>query len=254
MKKILSLKEVSKKVIELKKRGKKISLSHGVFDLLHPGHIFHFDQAKKNADVLIISVTSDSNVMKGSGKPYFNEKIRTYTLASLETVDYVVISNQKSAVSVINKIKPNFYYKGSDYKKLNLDITGKIELEKKAVIKNGGKIIFTTGQVFSSSKIINKEFFFNEEQIGFLTKLKKKYSSQKILDYIDSLVVSNPLVIGETIIDEYVFCKAIGKAGKEPYMVMQEKKSEKYLGGVLSIAQNISALNISAVVSQYQLR
>jgi rfaE bifunctional protein kinase chain/domain/rfaE bifunctional protein nucleotidyltransferase chain/domain len=242
MKKIISLKEVSKKIIELKKSGKKISLSHGVFDLLHPGHIFHFEQAKKNADVLIISVTSDSNVMKGPGKPYFNEKIRTYTLASLESVDYVVISNQKSAVSVINKIKPNFYYKGSDYKKLNLDITGKIELEKKAVIKNGGKIIFTTGQVFSSSKIINKEFFFNEEQISFLTKLKKKYSSQKILDYIDSLVVSTPLVIGETIIDEYVFCKAIGKAGKEPYMVMQEKKSEKYLGGVLSIAQNLSAL------------
>ena len=60
---------------------------------------------------------------------------------------------------------------------------------------------------------------------------------------IDRLQLNKPLVVGDTIIDEYIFCKAIGKSGKEPYMVMQEKKSEEYLGGVLSIAQNLSAFS-----------
>ena len=73
---------------------------------------------------------------------------------------------------MIKKIKPHFYVKGSDYKNSSDDITGKINLEKKKS-KNGGKIIYTTGQVFSSSKLINKEFFYNEEQINFIKKLKR---------------------------------------------------------------------------------
>ena len=181
--------------------------------------------------------------MKGPGKPYFNEKHRLYALASLEVVDYVVISNEKSAVNVIKKLKPNIYVKGNDYKNSEDDITGKIFDEKKEVKKYGGQILFTSGPVFSSSKIINKEFFYNKEQNDFIKKLKKKYNINTILDYINKLQEISPMVLGETIIDEYVFCRAIGKSGKESYMVMQEKNSEKYLGGVLSIGQNLSAIS-----------
>ena len=242
MNKIITLDNLIKKIRELKKKNKKISLSHGVFDLLHPGHIYHFEQAKNKADILIVSITADKYVLKGPGKPYFNEKVRAHSLSSLEIIDYVVVSYDKSSVSIINKIKPHFYFKGSDYKNSNSDVTGKIELEKKAVKKNGGKVVFTHGQVFSSSKIINKEFFYNKEQNEFLKNIKQKYTNQNIMSYVDSLSTIIPMVLGESIIDEYVFCKAIGKAGKEPYMVLQEKKSEEYLGGVLSIAQNLSAL------------
>ncbi len=242
MKKIYSLIDLAKKISKLRKIGKHISLSHGVFDLLHPGHIHHFDQAKNKADFLVVSITNDKNVLKGPGKPYFNEKLRLKALSSLEQIDFLVLSDEKSAVKVINNIKPNYYFKGSDYKSSKLDVTGKIDLEIAAVKKNGGKVIFTTGQVFSSSKIINKEFFYNEEQNKFIQNLKKKYSASTITGYVDKLLSSKPLVLGESIIDEYIFCKAIGKSGKEPYMVLQEKKSEKYLGGVLSISQNLSAL------------
>ncbi|PDH19064.1 MAG: transposase [Pelagibacterales bacterium MED-G41] len=242
-KKISSLEKISKIVSSLKIKGKKISLCHGVFDLLHPGHIYHFEQAKKKSDILVVSITSDKKVLKGPGRPYFNQKNRAHSLASIEQIDFVIISDDKSAVNVIKKIKPHFYVKGSDYKNSNDDITGKIDLEKKEVQKNGGKIVYTTGQVFSSSKIINKEFFYNDEQINFIKKLKKKYSTQTILSSVDKVAKNVPFILGETIIDEYIFCKAIGKSGKESYMVLQEKKSEKYLGGVLSIAQNLSALS-----------
>ncbi len=242
-KKIYSLKKISNIILNLKKNNKKISLCHGVFDLLHPGHIYHFEQAKKNVDILIVSITADKKVLKGPGKPYFNEKHRLNTLASLEFVDYVVTSNDQSAVNIIKKIKPHFYVKGAEYKNLKDDMTGKIYLEKKEVEKYGGKIQFTYGPTFSSSSIINREFFYNKEQNLFLKKLKAKYSLQTILNFVDKLEKNVPLVLGDTIIDEYVFCKVVGKSGKESYMVLQEKKSEKYLGGVLSIAQNLCAFS-----------
>lgn len=91
-------------------------------------------------------------------------------MSSLEIIDYVVLSNQQSAVNVIKKIKPHFYVKGSDYKRSKDDITKKIDLEKNEVKKHGGKILFTQGQTFSSSKIINNEFFYNQEQREFLKK------------------------------------------------------------------------------------
>ena len=242
MKKILSIDKLASELKKQKKKGKIIALSHGVFDLLHPGHIFHFEQAKTKSDILVASITADKYVLKGPGKPFFNEQLRAHSLASLEMIDFVIITNEKSAVSTIKKIKPNYYFKGSDYKKSKLDITKKIDLEKKIVTENGGKVIFTDGKVFSSSKIINKQFFYNKEQNDFLRNIKNEYTNQQILDFIDALNKKTPMVLGESIVDEYVFCKAIGKAGKEPYMVLQEKKSEKYLGGVLSIAQNLSAL------------
>ena len=77
MKKIISIDRLADKIKELKKKNKKISLSHGVFDLLHPGHIFHFEQAKNKADVLVVSITADKYVLKGPGKPYFDEKLRS---------------------------------------------------------------------------------------------------------------------------------------------------------------------------------
>ena len=64
------------------------------------------------------------------------------SLASLEVIDFVVISKDRSAVNVIQHIKPNFYFKGTDYKNLKDDVTGKINLEKKEVEKFGGQLCY----------------------------------------------------------------------------------------------------------------
>ena len=157
--KIFRLKKLSKIIGQLKKEKKKIAHCHGVFDLLHPGHIQHFEKAKKNSDILVVSITADEKVVKGPGRPYFNEKLRMHALSSLQIVDYVVASNDKSAVNIIRNIKPDYYVKGSDYKNFKNDTTGKIKLETREVKKHRGKVIFTDGITFSSSSIINKEFF-----------------------------------------------------------------------------------------------
>ena len=151
--------------LNIKKKNLKIVQCHGVFDLLHIGHIRHFNKAKSYGDILVVSITSDKFVKKGYNRPYFNEKLRSEALAALDCVDFVVISNSASAVKAINKIKPKIFCKGQDYKKLNKDITGKIYKEKKAIEKIGGKIVFTNDLTFSSSTLINNSFeIFDNDQ------------------------------------------------------------------------------------------
>ena len=99
-KKIIPSMEAEKLVSDLKKKEKKIGLCHGGFDLLHPGHIKHFESAKSLCDVLFVSVTSDKFVSerKGSGRPIFNDTLRAFSIASLEFVDYVFISNFRPCI------------------------------------------------------------------------------------------------------------------------------------------------------------
>ena len=208
---------------------------------MHIGHIKHFDEAKKNCDILIVSITQDKFVAKGPGRPAFNDQQRMEALASLEFVDYVVLSNNSSSIEVINKIKPNIYFKGPDYKNAKLDITGKILLENKAVIKNKGKIFITKSRKYSSSLLLNSfTEIQTQEQKNLKKKILQKFNFEKIKKIINDFRYVNPLVIGELIIDQYFFCEALGKSGKEPILVLRDKYNESYLGGAAAICRHIS--------------
>ena len=142
-KKIFNLEELKKKISVEKKKGKKIVLCHGVFDLLHVGHIKHFKSAKKSGDFLLVSITSDQFVNKGPGRPVFNHNLRSEAISSLECVDAVFINNFQTPVNLIKLIKPNIYFKGPDYKDYKNDISGQIQKETAAIRKVGGKRFFT---------------------------------------------------------------------------------------------------------------
>ena len=241
MKKIFSIDLLAKTISKLKKNGKKIVLCHGVFDLLHIGHIKHFKEAKNLGDILIVTLTSDRFVNKGPKRPAFNEKLRLEAIAALESVDYVALNTSSTAISPIQKLKPNIYCKGPDYKNNNNDLTGQIKNEVNAIKKIGGRIIYTDDITFSSSKLLNKYGnIYTEQQKTTLNKIKKKYSFSKIKALIDNFKKIKVLVIGEIIIDQYVFCEALGKSGKEPMLVLRDIKMEEYLGGSAAIARHLS--------------
>ena len=109
--KIFTIKEFEKNIIEIRRKNKKIVLCHGVFDLLHIGHLNHFNFAKQNGDILIVSITQDKFINKGFGRPVFNQNIRAEMLSSISIIDYIIINNEASAEDVIHTIKPNFYCK-----------------------------------------------------------------------------------------------------------------------------------------------
>lgn len=102
----------------LKKAGKKIVFTNGCFDLLHPGHIKIFVEAKRKGDVLVVGVNSDESVrkIKGKGRPILNEKARVTNVSAIEYVDFVVIFNEPTPYNLIKCLKPNYIVKGEDWK------------------------------------------------------------------------------------------------------------------------------------------
>jgi len=244
-KKIVNLKGL----INLRKKNKKkkIVLVHGVFDIIHKGHLEYFKEAKKYGDILVASVTDDQYVNKGFNRPYYSSINRIRFLSELEVIDYVVLSKNKSAVEIIKSLRPNFYVKGPDYLLKKNDKAGNLDIEKKMVIKNGGKIAFSSGLLMSSTKIINENFnefnviqkFLKQNNKNFLDKNKmikefelceNKIKKQKIL------------IIGEIILDNYLYSSPLGTPSKENILSVNYIKKVEYLGGSIPILNNFSEL------------
>jgi len=239
--KILSLEKLSKKVQKAKGTKKRVIHCHGVFDLLHIGHIKHFDEARSLGDLLVVTITPDHYVNKGPNRPAFTTQLRLEALAALESIDFVAVNEWPSAVKTIKKIKPDIYFKGPDYKDNNEDVTGKIKEESAAVELIGGKIKYSTDISFSSSSILNKySDLYSDEQKAFISSIRNEIGSNDVKEIVDRLQDLKVLVIGETIIDQYVFCEALGKSGKEPVLVLRDISTEEYLGGSAAIANHLS--------------
>ncbi len=237
--KIMSLDTLAGITHDLKKRGKKVVLCHGVFDLLHPGHILHFEAAKKQGDVLVVTLTKDQFVNKGPGRPVYNQRLRAESIASLGCVDYVALNEGPIAVDLIKKIKPDVYAKGADYENPQDDITGKIKDEQEAVRSVGGRIHFTHEVTFSSTEIINRHYMIYPDQAQeFLEKFRKKYSVQTVVDTLKKLNSLKVLVIGDTIIDEYHYCSPMGKSPKESIVASKFLRAEAFAGGILACANH----------------
>ncbi len=239
MDKLIEIKVLKKKI---RKQNKKIVLCHGVFDLLHTGHIDHFNEAKKlsKADILVVSITKDEFVNKGINRPINKLLERVKILSSLSIIDYIIVNKEVAAIQLLRNLKPNYYCKGPDYKNLRDDITKNILLEKQTVEKYGGKIIFTTSPTKSSSNLINTHLSnFNKSQKIFIENLKKN-KNLKIKDTFEKFKDLKVLIIGEIIIDEYIFCEALGKSGKESVLTFRNLKKERYFGGSLAVAKHLS--------------
>lgn len=239
--KIKTLQEISLLLDEDRKNGVKIVQCHGVFDLLHPGHIRHFKAAKAQGDKLVVTVTPDRFVNKGPGRPAFTESLRLESLAALQDIDYVVLNDSPDAVSVIKKIKPAVYVKGSEYSDHGSDVTGKISEETKAVQSVGGDVHYTNDIVFSSSSLLNQYFDqMPQEVVRYIQMLKQQYSLEDLLEKINSLSDLKVLVVGDAIIDEYQFVESLGQSGKGQHMVVKSLQKEVFLGGSLIVANHIA--------------
>jgi rfaE bifunctional protein nucleotidyltransferase chain/domain len=230
-------------LIDLKKnlKNKKFTLVHGVFDIIHVGHKRHLDVASTLSDYLVVSITSDKYVKKGPGRPVFKDVQRAEMISSFSNVDYVYINHDETPIKLINQIKPNVYCKGQDYKNSEDDITGNIKKEINAIKKNGGKVHFTSEIQYSSSKIINQHL--NNSKV--LKELKNKNTNlskfkQQIEYYLHKAKSLKVAVIGELILDEYLYSINLRQPSKENIHAVEKIRSELFLGGSYAVAKNIS--------------
>ena len=138
--------------------GKSIAFTNGVFDILHPGHIFSLSQAAREADFLIVGVNADDSVkrLKGKARPVNDQDSRALILASLLMVDGVVIFEEDTPLELINSIKPDVLVKGGDYTVEEIVGANEVKL-------NGGRVVinslidgYSTTGIIDKLKTLNK--------------------------------------------------------------------------------------------------
>lgn len=242
MAKVLTLEEAGQIAANLKAEGKRVVLCHGVFDLLHIGHIQHFEESKALGDALVVTVTPDRYVNKGPHRPAFPEALRAETIASLGVVDYVAINRWPTAAETLRIIHPDVYCKGVEYKERQVDAEQNLLPEMGVTHELGIEVAFTGGDVvFSSSELLNRHFSGNSpEADAWLENLRTRYSSEDVIRWLDTLSQQRVLVVGEAIVDEYVYCAPIGKSTKDPVLACHYKDTEAYAGGSIAVANHIA--------------
>jgi len=85
--KIIPFAQAATLCADLRATGKTVVHCHGTFDMIHPGHIVHFEEARALGDVLVVTITGEEHVNKGPGRPYFNDQLRSRWIAALSPVD-----------------------------------------------------------------------------------------------------------------------------------------------------------------------
>jgi len=116
--------------------GRRVVLSNGCFDLLHPGHVALLEAARREGDRLVVALNSDASVarLKGAGRPLVPEAERAEALLALEAVDRVVVYEDETPLAVVRALEPDVLVKGADW--AESEIVGRAEVEA-----TGGRVV-----------------------------------------------------------------------------------------------------------------
>jgi rfaE bifunctional protein nucleotidyltransferase chain/domain/rfaE bifunctional protein kinase chain/domain len=240
--KIATPAEAESMVRAAQRAGRTVVLCHGCFDIVHPGHIRHLQHAAKLGDCLVVSITGDSMVDKGTGRPLIPQELRAESLAALDCVGLVVVSQEPTAVDLLHKIRPDVYVKGREYEG-NRD--PRFRAEREAVERYGGRVVFTSGDVvFSSSALIAA---LETAANPFQTRLRQLLGDDQLRpESIEGVIKSfhnlPVLVVGETILDTYVMCDRPDVASEGPVMTLRPLEYRRFDGGAAIIARHLAAM------------
>jgi cytidyltransferase-like protein len=250
--KILSVPDLA--ALRERLRDQKIVLCHGAFDLVHMGHVLHFEEAASLGDVLVVTITADRYITKKRSVS-FTEEYRARQVAALEIVDYVAIVNEPSAVMAIEALKPDVYVKGSEYSNLILDKTANIFREKNLIEGYGGRIHFTTGETFSSTKLshflqaspeaVQDNPLLRNEKVLFRDLSTFRFTLEELKTFLVRASALRVCLLGETIVDEWVDITVTNLSQKSRCVAGQETARVRQVG-----ATGIIALHLSSFVRQ----
>ncbi len=240
--KIVTRTELASRREALRAAGKAVVQCHGCFDIVHPGHVRHLQQARSMGDALIVSLTADEHVGKGDGRPLFNESLRAENLAALDCVDLVCVNTEPTAVGLLDEVRPDMYVKGREYESNN---DPRFAAEREAVERHGGSVVFSSGDiVFSSTAIVRQMEADRDPSAGKLDRLRAS-------GYIDPERARRTLalargaqvvVVGEVILDTYVHCDQPQVASESPVLSLRPLDRMTSDGGAAVIARHLAAL------------
>lgn len=239
-KKNISFQDAPRIFAKLKNDGNRIVQCHGTFDLLHLGHIVHFEEARAMGDILVVTITAEKFVNKGPGRPYFNDQLRVKYLSSLEYVDYVVVVPFPAAREAIECVRPHIYCKGKEYENPESDVTGNIYDDIKTVERIGGRVHYVGSVVFSSTKLLNNHFDIHPKPMKeFCRKLSKEYTPDKFRKIVDNFSDLKVLIVGDIIFDRYSSVKVQGLTSKNRIISARFLDEETQAGGALAVFRHV---------------
>ena len=229
-------------------REKKVIVCHGVFDVVHPGHVRHLVYAKTKADILVITITADKHIKKGIYRPHIPEGLRALNLAAFEMVDYVIIDQESTPINILNTIQPDFFAKGFEYTSSGLPPATQEEAD--VVQSYGGQMIFTPGDVvYSSSKFLNLAL--PMVQLDKLLHLME-YNGidfDMLRQTLTKLSGYHVHVVGDTIVDTYTRTTFIGGQTKTPTFSVLYQGQDDYIGGAGIVSQHLRAAGAKVTLS-----
>lgn len=217
---------------------KKVFVS-GDFNILHPGHLRLLKFAKESGDYLIVGVNGDNLSSKTQ-----TQEIRLESIKATSYVDEAFIMKE-STLEWIKKYRPDIVVKGKEHEN-----NENPELE---IIKDyGGKLLFSSGTIgFASIDLLKKEFektlLSVEHDNPFLKRHNITFNSLK--EIIEKFSKLNILVIGDTIVDEYITCEPLGMSQEDPTIVVSPIVNDKFIGGAAIVASHAKTLgaNVSFI-------
>ncbi|MCR9216075.1 MAG: PfkB family carbohydrate kinase [bacterium] len=227
---------------QARRDGRSVVQCHGCFDIVHPGHIRHLQHAARQADVLVVTITADACVNKGDGRPLFSEELRAENLAALDCVDLVYVNPDPTAEALLDAVQPDVYIKGREYESNN---DPRFAAERDAVERHGGRVVFSSGDiVFSSTALVSAMEHREDPVHARLRQLTQAHgiTGERLASLVGAFADQRIVVIGETIIDTYIYCDRPEVASESAVLSLRPLERTAFDGGAAVIARHIAAL------------
>ncbi len=240
--KIVELPELLSRLSEARTKSQTVVQCHGCFDIVHPGHIRYLQFARRQGDVLVVSLTGDSDISKGAQRPYIPQELRAENLAALEFVDFVIIDPHATAEGVLVAVRPDVYVKGAEYEQSR----DPAFLRERGVVEGyGGRVIFSSGDVvFSSTRLLEslpREAELESHRLRLICR-RHELERESLEDVLERFTGLRVLVVGDVVMDRYVFCDPVDVASESPMMSLARLDEKVYVGGAAMLARHISAM------------
>ena len=220
------------------------AVCNGHFNVMHPGHHRFLHFVKDHADNLIVIVVGDHLLAKDKGRHFFPEQDRANTVAALEIVDRVILIDHGTLEDAISYCQPSVYSFGREFEvDRRFEITHllkKLEELKSTVVFGSGDISYVKSNLFGTTSVGRVS---DETLSKFVTTCKRNHVSLADLkSKLDKFRGSRVLVIGDSIVDHFVACDAIGMSAEAPVLAVKEIEKKSFIGGAAIVAAHVSAM------------
>ena len=236
-KKIIKLEEVSQK------SGNSVVLCHGHFDIIHPGHVRYLKYARKQGSKLVVSIQGDTSFLNSERKHHFSEDERAEGVASIQTVDQVILLGEADLTKLIKVLNPAVLVLGKEFEN---EQDNQVSEAIHQLKKQGGQILFHAGETHYASAdfLSDNQFDLHKQPTKQFKQVcsRQKLKLDELMECIDKFEDTSLLVIGDTIVDQYVACDALGMSAEAPVVVVRELNTREYAGGAAVVAMHVSKL------------